>query len=210
MSIHVSEPGRPVGTRLPEIFRGRRVDELEQTREMARGDARHSEATDAEFVHAQRVQARRAFAEYGEVQATDPEGRRAYLPVSQICRRTLVTIDASATLDQGLVLMDESGLHHLVVLVDNLVAGLVDLRWILAWLHENAADGTRETFAGLELPAFLTATPETDAHQLARLMLAHQLSAALVLDQDGTSVGLVTSTDYLRLYADASRQEGNV
>ncbi|MEP4464904.1 CBS domain-containing protein, partial [Marinobacter alexandrii] len=62
----------------------------------------------------------------------------------------------------------------------------------------------------VELPAFLTASPETDAHQLARLMLAHQLNAALVVGPDGKASGIVTSTDYLRLYASASRHEGSV
>ena len=62
----------------------------------------------------------------------------------------------------------------------------------------------------IELPAFLTASPETDAHQLARLMLAHQLNAALVVDKKGSPTGIITSTDYLKLYANAGRQEGSV
>ena len=49
-----------------------------------------------------------------------------------------------------------------------------------------------------------------DAHQLARLMLAHQLNAALVVDAKGAASGIVTSTDYLRLYASAGRHQGTV
>ena len=70
--------------------------------------------------------------------------------------------------------------------------------------------GLAESFSHIELPAFLTATPETDAHQLARLMLAHHLDAALLIDRDGTAIGIVTGTDFLRLYAEASRHEGSV
>jgi CBS domain-containing protein len=67
-----------------------------------------------------------------------------------------------------------------------------------------------QSLVHIELPAFLTASPETDAHQLARLMLAHQLNAALVVDARGAAAGIVTSTDYLRLYANAGRHEGTV
>ena len=86
----------------------------------------------------------------------------------------------------------------------------LDLRWLLAWLHETDANAMSASFVNIELPAFLTSSPETDAHQLARLMLAHQLNAALVVDERGQSAGIVTSTDYLKLYANASRHEGSV
>jgi CBS domain-containing protein len=41
-------------------------------------------------------------------------------------------------------------------------------------------------------------------------MLAHQLNAALIVDAKGQPSGIVTSTDYLKLYASASRHEGAV
>jgi CBS domain-containing protein len=41
-------------------------------------------------------------------------------------------------------------------------------------------------------------------------MLAHQLNAALVVDAKGAASGIVTSTDYLRLYASAGRHQGTV
>ena len=84
------------------------------------------------------------------------------------------------------------------------------MRWILNWLHENQDQDASRSFLNIELPAFLTASPETDAHPLARLMLAHQLDAALAVEADGTPSGIITSTDYLRLYASLSRQEGEV
>ena len=48
MSIFVSEPGRPIGTRLPEAFRSRRVGDVTELSESASISAEHSEATDAE------------------------------------------------------------------------------------------------------------------------------------------------------------------
>ncbi|CAN0605145.1 unnamed protein product, partial [Ectocarpus sp. 12 AP-2014] len=49
MAIFVSEPGRPVGTRLPEVFRGRRVGDVTEMTESQPINTGHSEVTDAEF-----------------------------------------------------------------------------------------------------------------------------------------------------------------
>ena len=113
-------------------------------------------------------------------------------------------------MSEALTGMDAHQVHHLVIMAVNNVAGLVDLRWLLGWLHENEADAMSQSLVHIELPAFLTASPETDAHQLARLMLAHQLNAALVVDAKGAASGIVISTDYLRLYASAGRHQGTV
>lgn len=210
MSIHVSEPGRPVGTRLPEIFRGRRVGDVTELTESHDIDVSHSEATDAEFQLASRSGRHRALEQYSAADAGEPKERRAYLPVSQICTPALFSLPATATVANALDTMEEKGVNHIVITAEGNVAGLVDLKWLLAWLHETHADALNSSFVNIELPAFLTASPETDAHQLARLMLAHQLNAALVINESGRPVGIVTSTDYLRLYASVGRHEGSV
>lgn len=210
MSIHVSEPGRPVGTRLPEIFRGRRVDNVTELTESHNIDVSHSDTTDAEFQQAARSGRHRALEEYGATAAGEPKERRVYLPVSQICTPALFSLPATATVADALDTMEENGIHHIVISAEGNVAGLVDLRWLLAWLHQSGTNGLDSGFVNIELPAFLTASPETDAHQLARLMLAHQLNAALVIDETGQPSGIVTSTDYLRLYASEGRHEGSV
>ena len=67
MSIFVSEPGRPIGTRLPEAFRSRRVGDVTELSESAAISAEHSEATDAEFqqaVHSGGSRFRALFASY--------------------------------------------------------------------------------------------------------------------------------------------------
>ncbi|MBB5320401.1 CBS domain-containing protein [Marinobacter oulmenensis] len=210
MSIHVSEPGRPVGTRLPEVFRNRRVGDVTELTEAGPISASHSEATDAEFQQAAHSGSRqKALQEYGAAAGERPE-ERVYLPVSEISSPAIYTAPATATVGEALGLMEDSGVHHLVILAENNVAGLLDLRWLLSWLHENTSASMNQSLVHIELPAFLTASPETDAHQLARLMLAHQLNAALVVDTTGKPTGIVTSTDYLKLYANVSRQEGAV
>lgn len=211
MSIHVSEPGRPVGTRLPEIFRGRRVGNVTELEESQGINVNHSDATDAEFQQAANSGRHKALEEYGAAASGEYKEQRPYLPVSRISTPVIVSVPASASIAEALDIMDERGVSHLVVTAEGNVAGLVELRWLLTWLHNNTREGaSQSSLVNLELPAFLTASPETDAHQLARLMLAHQLNAALIITPNGQAAGIVTSTDYLRLYADAGRHEGNV
>ncbi len=210
MSIFVSEPGRPVGTRLPEIFRGRRVGDVSELTESQPINPGRSEATDAEFQLAARSGRHRALEEYGAAAAGERKDQRPYLPVSSICSPALYSIPASATVAEAITMMDEHSANHLVVTADTNVAGLVGQQWLLAWLHKHQANAMSQSLTYIELPAFLTAFPETDAHQLARLMLAHQLSAALVVDAQGEAMGVVTSTDYLRLYASVGGQQGSV
>ena len=210
MSIFVSEPGRPVGTRLPESLRARRVDDVTELTESHAISAGKSEATDAEFQQAANAGRHKALEEYGAAAAGERREDRPYLPVSQISSPALYTVPASATIAEALSVMDEHQVHHLVVLAEDNIAGLVDLRWLLGWLHEHKANAMSQSLMHIELPAFLTASPETDAHQLARLMLAHQLNAALVVDAKGSAAGIVSSTDYLRLYASSGRQQGTV
>jgi len=210
VSIFVSEPGRPVGTRLPEIFRGRRVGDVSELTESQPINPGRSEATDAEFQLAARSGRHRALEEYGAAAAGERKDQRPYLPVSSICSPALYSIPASATVAEAITMMDEHSANHLVVTADTNVAGLVGQQWLLAWLHKHQANAMSQSLTYIELPAFLTAFPETDAHQLARLMLAHQLSAALVVDAQGEAMGVVTSTDYLRLYASVGGQQGSV
>lgn len=210
MSIFVSEPGRPVGTRLPEALRGRRVGNVSELAESQPINTERGEATDAEFQLAAQSGRHRALEEYGATAAGERKEQRPYLPVSSICTPTLYALPASATVAEAITTMTEQGANHLVITADTHVAGLVGQQWLLAWLHQHQADATDQSLTHIELPAFLTAAPETDAHQLARLMLAHRLDAALVVDTQNQPVGVVTSTDYLRLYASADGQQGSV
>lgn len=210
MSIHVSEPGRPIETRLPEILRNRRVGSVDSTTETQPTNPGRNEGADATAMNTEQATARRAFAEYSQTMESDPNAERPYLPVSRIYSEAIITVEATSTMTDAHHLMNQHRVHHMVVVAQGSVAGLIDDRWLLSWLAEQAGARTEQTFSQTELPAFLTASPETDAHQLARLMLAHQLDAALIIDHTGTTLGIVTGTDYLRHYADAGRQQSSV
>lgn len=210
MPIFVSEPGRPQQIRLPEIFRGRQVGAVDELNEGQRAHESTNEPIDPAGERQNRATARRAINEYGEQAQTSPDYLAAYLPVSKITSSAVFSIPATASFDEALKEMERHEIHHMVITSDDSVAGLIDQRWLLSWLREHNEDARLIRFATVELPSFLTATPETDAHQLARLMLAHHLNAALVLGTEGHPNGIVTKTDFLRLYAESRIQEGDV
>ncbi len=211
MPIFVTEPGRPVHNRLPEALRTRRVENLEPTAPAPAAEAKTSVPREmAREQQRRRLHARQAIEEYRESVSDEPERGRAYLPANRLATRRVFRVSANATLSEALETMENRSIHHLVVETDSQIAGLIDMRWLLRILCEDYPNRSRTILASIELPAFLSATPETDAHELARQMLANRLDAALVLDEDNRPQGVITSSDYLRLYAEVAPHEQKI
>jgi len=154
------------------------VGDVSEVRESAKIKPEYSETTDAEFQAGVQAGKRKA-QQYGRSTAGEPIEHRAYLPVSTMCVSGVASIPATATLAEALTrhggepdspLSGYGGQqHHCRHGQRTLAVGLGQR------VPGNAAD---QSLATIELPAFLTAFPETDAHQLARLMLAHQLDGS--------------------------------
>ena len=201
MAIHISEPGHPVGTRLPQSFRARRVTGKDQP-EATRPTASNTDAPlDPGHYRIEQQQVRRALQEYQEEPRGEPDSEAPYLASAKLASQELFTISARETLRKALETMDQHAVHHLVVISDEgEVAGLIDQHSLLRAFWQQ--DSGESALASIRLPGFITVTPETDAHHLAQQMLGHQLSAALVIDRNNRPAGVITSTDFLRLYAD--------
>lgn len=203
MSIHISEPGHPVGTRLPESFRARRVMGKDAPQAPSPTANNRDRPVDPGQYQIEQQQVRRALREYqDESGGEEPDTQSPYLAVERLASPVLLTLGAGESVLRALETMEQHYVHHLVIITERGdVAGLVDQEWILKQLWRQATPGT--PLANMELPAFITVTPETDAHHLAQQMLGHQLSAALVIDRNNQPAAIVTSTDFLRLYAES-------
>ncbi|WP_295719934.1 CBS domain-containing protein [uncultured Halovibrio sp.] len=200
MAIHIAEPGRPVGTRLPEALRARRVQGTDET-DAIRRTASNTEQPEEPARFQGKPEVRRALQEYQEESSGEGDAESPYLPSSRLASQALHTISAKAPLRMALDAMAQHLVHHLVVTTDaGEVAGLIDETWVLRQVRQGMDDNA--PLSGCELPSFITVTPETDAHHLAQQMLSHELSAALVINHNNQPAGIVTGTDFLRLYAD--------
>lgn len=201
MAIYVSEPARPGPQRLPEALRKRRVNEVGELSGAAA--ARPGSETGPETrALADQSLARRAARGYEEEAADRPDPELAYLPVSQLVTHGVFSLDSRASVEQARTEMARHGIKHLVILHEGVLAGLIDLNWLL--LQQLRAGSATVEIAALTLPSFITATPETDAHELARQMLGYQIDAAVIIDQDNQVTAVATATDYLRLYSQKS------
>lgn len=209
MAIFVNEPGRPRGTQISTAIKSQPVATVTQTTPTQAVDPKKNETTDAEIVNAMRS-TERAMAEYSGVLRTEPDAQGAYVPVSVLATERLVSLPAIATMGEALAVMEQHGINHIALTEDGHSVGLVSADWIIHWLYQQQADADEQAFNDIELPSFLIALPETDAHVLARLMLAHQRRAALIVNKATLPVGIVTATDYLRLYAESGSLENRV
>ena len=209
MPIFVSEPARPGPQRLPSPLRRRDATPVSGAGAgtaldtKARPEDNRGDSTD-------RRRARAAAAEYRQSGTAPLSPDLPYLPVSQLAVQSIITVQPSATLSQAQALMAHHGIHHLVVLHENQVAGIIDLVWLLEQQAGSPAQSGQMALEDLVLPAFITVTPETDAHELARQMLGHQIVSALVVDADNQGIALVTATDYLRLYAQSTERHDTI
>ena len=200
MAIHIADPGHPVGTRLPEALRVRRVQVTDQPETTRRAGANTDQPVDPTRFQSE-PQVRRALQEYQEESGGDADTESRYLPSARLASPALYTISATESLQNALALMAQHAVHHLVVTTEpGEVAGLIDETWLLRQRRGGVDEAA--PLAGCELPSFITVTPETDAHQLAQQMLSHELSATLVIDRNNQPAGIITGTDFLRLYAD--------
>jgi CBS domain-containing protein len=206
MSIFVSEPARPGPQRLPETLRKRRVNEAD---DMASSHSAgpHNEPGLEQDRSPDRRMAERAAAGYQREAAEELSPELPYLPVSQLVNQGVIAVDSGTSLADARAVMAQHVIHHLVVLHDGFVAGLIDLTWLLerqvSGSDGRPNDGTT-ALSEMTLPSFITATPETNAHELARQMLGYQIASAVIVDQTNRATALVTATDYLRLYAQGS------
>jgi CBS domain-containing protein len=131
--------------------------------------------------------------------------------------REVVTLNPDDSLDRAIDLMEENGFHHLVVVEQEAVVGMLSDRDIListGWMLDverniPARPGQRPEVVGPTCVGQIMARPVVSMsaddcpRTAALLMLKEKISALPVLD-GGRLVGLVTETDLIRLLDAAS------
>jgi len=127
------------------------------------------------------------------------------LPAHQIMRTPVITLPATASLNEAWKLMQQEHIHYLVLLdeVGELV-GVIDDRELL---KEAAGVGELSKQEGVDLATtqasklvkapLVTASEETDIRDIARVMLAQKVRAMPIIDAEGALQGLVTRSDLM-------------
>jgi len=120
--------------------------------------------------------------------------RKTELRISDLMTTALVTVKASETITSAHAEMQVGVIRHLPVVDDRgRLVGVLSDRDIL-----HAHNG-RKKIAEVMTRDVVTVRPDAPAVAAASIMLDQKISSVLVVDEEGTLVGMVTQTDYLDL-----------
>ncbi len=128
--------------------------------------------------------------------------------VREIMSAPPVTVDRTDTLAFAEELMNVERIRHLPVVDGDVLLGLISQRDLLAASlstlsqpsEEDDLERKRKVHVGSVMHGVVeTVTPDTPAERAAETMLAHQLGCLPVIDERHHLLGIVTSSDFVRL-----------
>lgn len=141
--------------------------------------------------------ARQAYAQIGS-----PSSRKPAVLAQDIMTAPVQTLRPDTSMQEAWTFMKAKGFRHIPIAApDGTLAGIVSDRDLLrrsSLLEHHAPQALHHTLAAVMTTHVLTATPTTEIHELARVMLAERISALPIIDGNHTPVGIVTITDILR------------
>lgn len=141
--------------------------------------------------------ARQAYAQVGS-----PQARKPAVLAQDIMSAPVQTLRPDTSLKEAWVFIKAQGFRHLpIASADGTLAGIISDRDLLRFsslLESQTAQTVHQTVASIMSTQVLTATPTTEIHELARVMLAERISALPVIDNHHRPIGIVTISDILR------------
>jgi acetoin utilization protein AcuB len=127
--------------------------------------------------------------------------------VTAVMTERLVTVAANASLAEARDLLQQHGIHHLLVMHEQRVVAVLSDRDVLRSISPYVGTLSEQTrdMRSLLRPVFqlasyhpITVSPAASVLEAAALMLDHAISCLPVVDAHGDTVGVVTSRDLLR------------
>ncbi|HYS79235.1 MAG TPA: CBS domain-containing protein [Anaeromyxobacteraceae bacterium] len=129
----------------------------------------------------------------------EADGVRA-LSVGDFMTRELVTLTESDDLALAEQMLRLSGIRHLPVVREQKLVGILTHRDLL---RSAASRPARSTLAGEVMTRDPVAVmPATSLVQAARALLHHKFGCLPVCDAEGTLLGIITESDFVRFAAD--------
>ncbi len=141
------------------------------------------------------------------------------MDVSAIMTRELVTVAMDDTLEHLRSLFEMHGFHHLLVVHNRKVVGVISDRDVLRNLspfigkrieREQDVETLKRKAHQLMTRTLISIGPEALVHEAARLLVESKVSCLPVLDEHGEARGLVTWRDLLRVLAEQASGDGAV
>ncbi|MDZ4755863.1 MAG: CBS domain-containing protein [Phycisphaerae bacterium] len=127
--------------------------------------------------------------------------------VEHIMTRHVVSVRMDATLDTIRELFEARRFHHVVVLEERRLVGIISDRDLLRAVSPFAGTAAERTMDAASWHkrahqimhrSVITARADMNVNEAAALFLRHRISALPVIDDEGSCVGIVTLRDFLR------------
>ena len=201
MTYIIVGPGLRDNVSLENLFPLRTVEEISPVKKIEEMDKPVSGelANSQGQPHARQVQ--QAYA------AESPHEREKAIYASQIMTRSVVTVSESLSLSAAWDMLDEHEFRHLPVVADNdgmLIGMLTEHDFVISAVEIGglpplpASRANIQTVAQLMSSPILSATIDTDIHELAAVMYERHIGAVPILDKQGQLAGIITHRDILK------------
>lgn len=127
-----------------------------------------------------------------------------HIPVRQFMTTMPETIEQDLELGDAKLRMFDLGIHHLPVVQDGQLVGIVSQRDIVVAESLTVMNPQRIPVSRIMTPMPFTCGPEAHVEAVAREMAAHHYGSAVVVDREHPHhvVGVFTTTDALRALAE--------
>jgi acetoin utilization protein AcuB len=120
--------------------------------------------------------------------------------VGSYMTKSPVVVERTTTMAHALRIMDEQGFRHLPVVASGKLVGVVSERELKIVENMQGVDSGMCIVGDFLLGAPYTVAPATTLAEVVRTMAEHKYGSAVVVE-DGTVVGVFTTTDALKALA---------
>lgn len=122
----------------------------------------------------------------------------AYRPIS-LQKEKLITIDFYQTIEDGFKLMKEHSVHHLIVLQNSKVYGVVSDRELYETWGQFGVEKASLRSIGHSCAPAPTLSPQSLLKNAVEQMIEQRCSGVCIADHDGRPLGVITTTDMVQI-----------
>ena len=203
MTYIIVGPGLRDNVTLENLFPLRTVEEISPVKKIEEMDKPVSGELASNQGQQQARQVQQAYADAAE----SPHEREKAIYASQIMSRKVVTVSENLSLSAAWDMLEEHAFRHLPVVADSdgmLIGMLTEHDFVISAVEIGglpplpSSKARIQTVAQLMSSPILSATIDTDIHELAAVMYEHHIGAVPILDKQGLLAGIITHRDILK------------
>lgn len=121
-------------------------------------------------------------------------------PIKNFMTTDPITIDANASIEEAIQIMETSGVRHLPVLKDKYLVGVISDRDLAKVIQDCSSEKILEVNEVMS-PSPYTVSPEEEMKNVLQVMASNRLGSVIIKTHGDRVAGIFTSTDAVSLLA---------